>query len=99
MIDHAENELEREYGLAGFLLISNGDDRLSNRQVEWTAPGHWWPGYEIDLGAAHGPRHEWKQLLRRDFEFGMVLFKPAGVPHEDGPPARPVLDPRRSDRG
>lgn len=69
---------EREYGLAGYFLVTNARDGLSNSSE--STPASWWPGYDVDLGDARGGRYAWKGLLRRDFEDGTVLLNQPGVP-------------------
>lgn len=73
----AEDAEAREYGLASYFLVSNGNDALGN-DIGGT-PEDWWSGYDVDLGAPRGPRYEAGGLLRRDFERGYVLVnKPGG---------------------
>lgn len=74
MMDYGRSTREREYGLAAWFLISSGIDLMSSNQLGWTAPGFFWPGYALDLGIAFGPRYEWRGLLRRDFQCGVVLL-------------------------
>jgi hypothetical protein len=74
MMDYGSELSEREYGLAAWLLASAGRDLMSSNQLAWTAPDRWWSGYELDLGAASAPRHAWNDVLRRDFECGIVLL-------------------------
>lgn len=62
-----------DYGLAGYYLISNGDDALGNQQI---TPDNWWAGYDVNLGAPLGARYDWNNLIRRDFLYGMVLLNP-----------------------
>lgn len=62
-----------DYGLAGYFLISNGNDALGNQQM---TPDNWWTGYEVNLGAPQGSRYLWNNLLRRDFAHGLVLLNP-----------------------
>lgn len=70
---------EREYDLAGWLLISNGRDGYFGYLS--SMPDDWWRGYQLDLGAALGPRYTWSgQVLRRDFRCGMVLVNPPSAP-------------------
>jgi hypothetical protein len=80
----------REYGLAGYLLISAGSDALRNRHGG--NPDDWWSGYDVSLGPPRGARYAWQGVLRRDFEHGIVLLNgPGGAvrtlelpkPHED----------------
>jgi hypothetical protein len=42
-------------------------------------PIHWWPGFDVDLGEALGPRRLWSGVLRRDFTRGMTLVNEPGV--------------------
>jgi hypothetical protein len=75
----AEDLEEREYGLASYFLVSNGNDALGNDMGG--TPEDWWSGYDVSLGAPRGPRYETGGLLRRDFERGYVLVnKPGGQP-------------------
>ena len=69
------DELSRngDYGLAGYLLINNGNDALGDQTV---TPDNWWAGYNVNLGAPQGPRYTWHNLLRRDFAQGFVLLNP-----------------------
>ena len=68
-----------EYSLAGYLLISEGNDLVSAHGL---TPLHWWSGFDANLGEAEGPRYPWKGLLRRDFARGMSLVAaPETVPH------------------
>lgn len=68
----------REFGLAGWFLISSGIDLMSTNQNGWIAPGHFWRGYGLDLGKSLGPRYRQQGVLRRDFECGYVLLNPPG---------------------
>lgn len=70
---------EREYDLAGWLLVSGGSDGYFGYLS--STPDDWWQGYEANLGAALGPRHAWQgQILRRDFRCGLVLLNPPNAP-------------------
>jgi hypothetical protein len=68
----------REYGLAAYFLVGTGHDAIGN-DVGGT-PGDWWPGYDIALGSASGPRYAWQGVLRRDFELGLVLLNSPDAP-------------------
>jgi len=68
----------REFGLAAWFLISSGIDLMSSSQKGWSAPGHFWSGYGLDLGKGLGPRYTQQGVLRRDFECGYVLLNPPG---------------------
>lgn len=78
MMDYGREIQQRDFGLAGWFLVSEGTDLMCSNQLGWSAPGSWWPGYELDLGEARGPRREWEGLLRRDFERGVVLLNQPG---------------------
>jgi Hypothetical glycosyl hydrolase family 15 len=68
---YADNRDEMEYELASYFLISTERDSVGS---SWqTAPGDWWSGYEVALGAPRGKRYSWRGLLRRDFEGGFVI--------------------------
>ena len=45
-----------------------------------SAPGDWWKGYDVQLGAPRGGRYEWNGMLRRDFERGYVLVNQPDSP-------------------
>ncbi|MGE0825527.1 MAG: putative glycoside hydrolase [Candidatus Binatia bacterium] len=67
-----------EYGLAGWLLVSNGHDLFG--ADEFNTPYDWWHGFDIDLGLALGERYQdLNGLLRRDFEYGIVLLNGPGT--------------------
>jgi hypothetical protein len=80
LMDYGTTTQEREYALAAWLLVSSGRDLMSSNQVGWVAPGRWWPGYGLDLGAAQAGRHAWRDLLRRDFACGVVLLNEPEAP-------------------
>jgi putative glycosyl hydrolase-like family 15 (GHL15) protein len=65
-----------EYALAAYLLISSGKDAVSAGGM---TPIHWWPGFDVNLGEALGPRRLWSGVLRRDFTRGMTLVNEPGV--------------------
>jgi Hypothetical glycosyl hydrolase family 15 len=67
----------REYSLANYFLISTGRDGVGESHA---APGDWWRGWDVDLGAARGARTTWNGLLRRDFANGMVLVNEPDAP-------------------
>ena len=66
----------QKYGLANYLLFSNGTDFYSTFYE--ANPDQPWTVYEADLGAALGPRYSWNGLWRRDFERGFALVNPLG---------------------
>jgi hypothetical protein len=65
---------EAEYNLASYFAINLGQDLVSSATA--SSPDDWWPGYDVNLGAARGARYVWSGLLRRDFEQGLVLINP-----------------------
>jgi len=79
MMDYGKTVVEREYGLAAWFLISAGRDLMSSSRLHWTAPGDFWPGYQLDLGPAAGQRFKWRGLIRRDFRCGIVLLNQPGA--------------------
>jgi hypothetical protein len=71
-----------EYSLAGYLLISAGDDYVSSGGM---TPEHWWPGFDLNLGRALGPRVQQPDgTLQREFTGGLAIV------NEPGGPARTV---------
>jgi hypothetical protein len=73
---YADSRNKVEYELASYFLISAGRDGVG---TGWrSAPGDWWAGYDVKLGAPRGDRYEWQGLLRRDFEHGFVLVNQPG---------------------
>jgi hypothetical protein len=68
-----------EYALAAYLLIAGGNDAVSAGGM---TPIHWWPGFDVNLGEARGPRRLWRGVLRRDFAHGITLLKEPGVETE-----------------
>ena len=73
----AGGDRAREYGLAAYFLISSGGDGLGNESGG--TPAEWWPGYDVSLGPDLGPRYAWNGLIRRDFQYGMVLVNEPGA--------------------
>jgi hypothetical protein len=100
LMDYGETETQREYALAAWFLMQDGDDLLNSNRPAWTAPGRFWPGYTLDLGPALGGRSLQQKLLRREYACGLVLL------NEPDRPARTVvladtytdLEGRRVDR-
>jgi hypothetical protein len=68
----------REYSVATYLLVSNGQDTLGTRIN--STPDSWWTGYDVNLGSALGRRYRWNGLFRRDFTGGMVLVNQPDQP-------------------
>jgi hypothetical protein len=67
----------REYSLASYFEISTGNDGVG---LGCMTPENWWSGFDVDLGAAQGPRTNWQGLLRRDFANGMALVNEPQAP-------------------
>jgi hypothetical protein len=72
----ASTAAAREYGLATYFLASTGTDLLGNDPGG--TPADWWPGYDVDLGAAQAPRYTWNGVIRRDYQNGIVLVNKPG---------------------
>ena len=78
-MDEGTTTTQREYGLAGWFMISQGRGLMSSENENWTTPPNWWTGWDTDLGGAKNIRYTWNGLLRRDFQCGMVLLNPPGA--------------------
>lgn len=79
----ATNKQKLEYGLATWLLVSQGNDLLGNfatNRLDWTTPNAWWSGYDLNLGNARNTRYQWNNVLRRDFECGIALLNQPDMP-------------------
>ena len=76
LLDEAETTTQRQYALAGWLAISEGNDLMGSENNSWSTPDRWWSGYDTDMGEALGDRYIWRNLIRRDFECGLVLLNP-----------------------
>jgi hypothetical protein len=71
----------RDYELAFYHLVNDGGDMLgADGDRSRMTPGNFWSGYTTDLGMAAGGHFKWQELLRRDFECGMVLVNQPGMP-------------------
>jgi Hypothetical glycosyl hydrolase family 15 len=79
---YADTEQSAEYNLAAYFLTAGQRDGF--RTDYRSTPSNWWSGYNVELGAPHGPRHHWNGLIRRDFENGFVLV------NEPQSPARTI---------
>jgi hypothetical protein len=66
----------REYALAGYFLISSGNDRIGDAG---TNPDNWWSGYDVELGAPLSPRIYKNGVYTRNFTRGMVLLGEPGL--------------------
>lgn len=65
-----------EYSLAGYFLISSGNDRIGDAGSN---PGDWWSGFDVDLGTPMGPRSYRDGVYQRTFSRGMVLLGEPGL--------------------
>ncbi len=65
-----------EYSLAGYFLISSGNDRIGDAG---TNPANWWTGFDVDLGTPLGPRSYHAGVYERTFSRGMVLLGEPGL--------------------
>src|SRR4029453_12497875 len=73
----AAGDKDREDGLAAYFLVNQGTDYIG--QAPGGEPDNWWPGYDVSLGAALGPRQTTGGIFRRDFERGVVLVNQPGT--------------------
>ena len=75
---NASDRVGLEYGVAGYLLVNNGNDSAGDAAM-LVDPGNWWPGFNVDLGTPSGSRTWWNGVMRRDFSGGIVLLNdPSG---------------------
>ena len=67
-----------DYNIATYFLFDDGDDYING--VEQT-PGNWWPGYDVNLGDALGPRERSASgLWTRRFTRGVAYtVEPGGA--------------------
>ncbi|MDP9055008.1 MAG: putative glycoside hydrolase family 15 protein [Acidobacteriota bacterium] len=65
----------KQYSLAGYFLISNGNDRIGDD----SNPETWWEGYDVELGQPLGPRTWNNGVYSRRFAKGMVLLGEPGL--------------------
>lgn len=78
--DDTSDEM-RDYDLAFYYLINDGNDMLSaDGDRSRMNPDDFWSGYQLDLGFAIAGHYRWQQLFRRDFECGMVLVNQPDMP-------------------
>jgi putative glycosyl hydrolase-like family 15 (GHL15) protein len=70
------DDSSREYALAGYFLISSGNDLYSDSNG---TPDNWWIGYDVDLGTPVGPRTYHDGVFQRKFSCGMVLLGEPGL--------------------
>jgi Hypothetical glycosyl hydrolase family 15 len=80
LIDHdidTSSDVERDYGLANYFLLNNGNDYYSSFWKAFPDSNPW--AYGLNLGAALGPRYQTGSSWRRDFERGYVVVNPPPV--------------------
>lgn len=93
------DRVAREYALAGYFLISSGNDRFGDNVTD---PSNWWSGFDVRLGTPLGPRTYAGGVFRRSFTHGLVLLaepklQPQTIPLHgdfttlDGVPVRSVV--------
>ncbi len=75
---YAGDKTAAEYNLAGYFLVSDGEDLVSTSVG--SLPDQWWSGYDTNLGDAKGARYSWNGVWRRDFTGGFVLLNEPGAP-------------------
>ena len=85
---HELDDQSRMFELGSYFLVSDGEDSIAADYG--THPDEWWSGWDTDLGAPQTERREWKGLLRRDFEGGVVI-----VNEPDAGAVSVKLPPRR----
>jgi hypothetical protein len=73
---------ERDYELAFFLLINNGEGDMVSSDGDRSRmnPDQFWSGYRTNLGNETTARHRWNDLFRREFECGIVLVNQPDMP-------------------
>lgn len=79
LMDDGYTTTQREYGLATWFLISQGNDLFNSDQSNWTTPNSWWKGYSLNLGKALNDRYAWNNVIRRDFACGSVILNQPGT--------------------
>ena len=67
---------QQEYALAGYFLISSGNDRFGDLS---TNPANWFTGYDVDLGNPVGPRTYRNGVFQRVFSCVLVLAGEPGL--------------------
>ena len=80
LMDDGNSTTEREYGLATWFLVSQGNDLYNSTRSDWTNPTSWWQGFSLNLGKAINNHYKWHSVLRRDFTCGSVLLNQPGRP-------------------
>ncbi|MDX1645756.1 MAG: putative glycoside hydrolase [Longimicrobiales bacterium] len=78
--DESEGLRERDYELAVYFLVNQGADLIgADGDRSRMNPDSFWEGYELELGAAMGPRYRTPEgLYSRDFACGRVLVNGPG---------------------
>ena len=72
--DDSTSVKDRDYELATYFLINNGNDLLgADGDRSRMNPDNFWSGYSVNLGAALGQRYLDSGVFRRDFKCGVVL--------------------------
>jgi hypothetical protein len=76
MGEYFPNDAAKQYALAGYFLISTGNDRIGDAG---THPDNWWRGYDVELGDPLGPRNYSNGIYTRNFTGGTVLLGEPGL--------------------
>jgi hypothetical protein len=74
--EYAVDRAAQEYALAGYFLISSGNDRVGDGNSN---PSDWWSGYDVELGSPLGSRTYNGGVFQRKFSCGMVLLSEPGA--------------------
>jgi uncharacterized protein (TIGR03437 family) len=80
--EYALDAADQQYGLAGYFLVSNGNDSIGDAS---TTPNNWFPGYGVNLGMPLGPRTYNNGIFERSFTGGMVLLGEPGLSSQTVP--------------
>lgn len=80
--DFSSTESKRNYSLAGYLLLTSGNDYHSNTQIEYAAPSLdlWWRGFDITLGYATSGILQSGSLRWRNFQCGATYLNEPEAP-------------------
>jgi hypothetical protein len=81
MEEYRLDDSSREYALAGYFLISSGNDLYSDSNGTLD---NWWVGYGVNLGTPAGPRSYHDGVFERKFSCGMVLLGDVFPDHSAG---------------
>lgn len=74
--EYTVTPVQQMYGLAGYFLLSNGNDYVSDLTV---TPDNWFNGYDVTLGTPLGARTYNNGVFQRNFTGGIVLLGEPGL--------------------